>query len=291
MKRSKKLLFSILSIVFSLAACHPQENSQEGIVATVQDTTVATEEAMAVRVNGTGITMEEFQNEQLRLQDAQAQLGETWSEEEQIERILTELVGQVLLAQAATEAGYYVDEATLQAHVDELIADMGGPEQFMSWLQSNHYDEISFRKTLSRQLAAAWMRDKIVSEVPTSTEQIHARQILVKELSTAESILLKLQGGTDFGTLAEQYDTTTGGDLGWFPRGFLYIQAVEDAAFGLQAGQYSNIIESSYGYHIIQVIERSDSQSLSAEALHLLQEQAVQDWLDEKWAASTIEVY
>lgn len=160
----------------------------------------------------------------------------------------------------------------------------------MSWLQTNHYDETGFRQTLRRQLAAAWMRDKIVSGVPTTAAQVHARQILVSDRATADSIYQQLQAGTDFATLANQYDALTGGDLGWFPRGYLYVQAVEDAAFGLSAGQYSTVIESDYGFHIIQVIERNESQPLSADALHVLQEKAVQDWIDAHWASSTIEV-
>jgi parvulin-like peptidyl-prolyl isomerase len=71
---------------------------------------------------------------------------------------------------------------------------------------------------------------------------------------------------------------------------YLYQQAVEDAAFSLSAGQYSTVIETDYGYHIVQVIERSDTQPLSTDALHMLQERALQECLDARWAASTIDV-
>ena len=288
MKKFLSSLFILSLLLVLLSACSQKEQEQQA--ATIAAEATPTEEPMAVRINGTGITLEEFQNEQLRIQDAQVTTGEELSEEEQMNRILTELIGQVLLAQGANNAGYFVDDATLQSHVDDLIADIGGSDQLMAWLQANHYTEMSFRQTLRRQLAAAWMRDKISSEVPTSTDQVHARQILVSERSTADSIYQQLQAGTDFGTLAEEYDTLTGGDLGWFPRGYLYVQSVEDAAFSLGAGQYSTVIESGYGYHIIQVIERSESQPLSAAALHFMQEQAVQNWIDAQWAVSTIEV-
>ncbi|MGV8025577.1 MAG: peptidylprolyl isomerase [Anaerolineaceae bacterium] len=287
MKKTISSLLILSIFILSLAACTQKQQEQQAV--TVAAAT-PTEEPMAVRVNGIGITVVEFQNEQLRLKDAQATLGEELGEEEQVDLILSELVGQVLLAQAANSEGYFVDEATLQTHVDELINTAGGSEQFMTWLQANHYDEAGFRQTLSRQLAAAWMRDKIVSSVPTSTEQIHARQILVSDRATADAIYQQLQGGNDFAALAEDYDSLTGGDLGWFPRGYLYVPAVEDAAFSLSAGQYSTVIETDYGFHIIQVIERSESQPLSAEALHVVQEQAVQNWIDTHWASSTIEV-
>ena len=288
MKKFLSSLFILSLLLVLLSACSQKEQEQQA--ATIAAEATPTEEPMAVRINGTGITLEEFQNEQLRIQDAQATTGEELSEEEQMNRILTELIGQVLLAQGANNAGYFVDDATLQSHVDDLIADIGGSDQLMAWLQANHYTEMSFRQTLRRQLAAAWMRDKITSEVPTSTEQVHARQILVSDESTANSIYQQLQAGADFETLAEQYDSLTGGDLGWFPRGYLYVKAVEDAAFSLSAGQYSTVIKSDYGYHIVQVMERSDNQPLSAEALHFMQEQAVQNWIDAQWATSTIDV-
>lgn len=288
MKKHFSSWLCLCFLLIFLSACSIFTQIRETPTATLEPT--PTEEPMAVRVNGTGITIEEFQNEQLRLKDAQTVTGENLSDEEQMNSILTELVGQVLLAQGANNAGYFVDDATLQSHVDTLIAEMGGADQLMSWLQTNHYTEMSFRQTLRRQLAAAWMRDKITSEVPTSTEQVHARQILVSDESTANSIYQQLQAGADFETLAEQYDSLTGGDLGWFPRGYLYVKAVEDAAFSLSAGQYSTVIKSDYGYHIVQVMERSDNQPLSAEALHFMQEQAVQNWIDAQWATSTIDV-
>ena len=288
MKKILSSLFIISIFLVLLSAC--SQKSQEQQAATKTAEAVPTEEPMAVRVNGTGITLEEFQNEQLRLQDAQSVTGEELSAEEQMNRILTELVGQVLLAQGANNSGYFVDDATLQSHIDNLIADVGGSEQFMTWIQNNHYSEMNFRRTLSRQLAAAWMRDKITGEVPAYTEQVHARQILVSDRATADAVYQQLQAGTNFKTLAEQYDALTGGDLGWFPRGYLYVQAVEDAAFALSAGQYSTVIESDYGFQIVQVIERGENQLLSTDALHFMQEQAVQNWIDAQWAAANIEV-
>lgn len=273
----------------TLIGCQPRSDAAAP-TNTAISTVTPTEEPMAVRVNGIGISIVEFEAEQQRLQDTRTALGETWSDQEMMDRVISELVGQVLLAEGAAATGYTVDETTLQSHMDAVIAEVGGTEQFMAWLQANHYDEIEFRKTLKRQLAASWMRDSIAAGVPTGGEQVHARQILVGDRATADALYQNLQAGTSFETLAKQYDTTTGGDLGWFPRGFLYQQEIEEAAFALNAGEYSTVIETAIGYHIVQVIERSGEHPYSADALHLLQEQAVQNWLDARWAASSIEV-
>jgi peptidyl-prolyl cis-trans isomerase C len=90
------------------------------------------------------------------------------------------------------------------------------------------------------------------------------------------------QAGANFATLAFGYDLSTGGDLGWFPRGYLTQPAVEEAAFSLQSGEVSAIIETDFGYHIIQVIERDENKALTSEARQTLGRKALQRWLDEQ---------
>jgi parvulin-like peptidyl-prolyl isomerase len=94
--------------------------------------------------------------------------------------------------------------------------------------------------------------------------------------------------------LARTYsqDTSTrdsGGDLGFFPRGILVAPEVEDAAFALQPGQSSGVVTSALGYHIVQVIERDPARSVNAENLRLLQDRAVQQWIEQLWSQAAVE--
>ncbi len=139
-------------------------------------------------------------------------------------------------------------------------------------------------------MAATWMRSQVSAAVPAAAEQVHARQILVDSQSEAENVLRQLQAGTAFDTLAYQYDELTGGELGWFPRGYLLQPDVENAAFSLEAGGYSGVISTSYGYHIVEVIEKDPQHALSPDALSFLQRQALASWLEQQRSQSAIEI-
>jgi parvulin-like peptidyl-prolyl isomerase len=144
---------------------------------------------------------------------------------------------------------------------------------------------------LRRQLAAAWQRDQLAAAVPTQAEQVHARQILTIDEDIANQALEQVKiPGTNFAVYAYRYDPQSGGDLGWFPRGYLTRPEVEDAAFALQPGEISPVIRSQVGYHIIQVIAREPSRALSPDARRVLQHKALQDWLKSRKDGSKIEI-
>ena len=72
-----------------------------------------------------------------------------------------------------------------------------------------------------------------------------------------------------------------GGDLGWFAKGGLADnRAFEDAAFALQPGQLSDVIQGSSGFGVIQVLERDPARAVPADQLVTLRQKAFTDWLD-----------
>ncbi len=240
---------------------------------------------LALRVNGEGVPLAEFQASLAQIQQAQPDLPA----EEQRRLVIDQLVEETLLALAARQGGFQVDEAALLAREGELAAQAGGEAALADWQTRNGYTPESFRSALRRGMESAWQRDQILAAVPETAEQVHARQILVLTEDAADLVKRQLsQAGANFATLAFGYDLSTGGDLGWFPRGYLIQPAVEEAAFALQPGEVSEIIQSDYGYHIIQVIAREE-RALTQDARQALQRKALDSWLEQNRAQSQVE--
>ena len=81
----------------------------------------------------------------------------------------------------------------------------------------------------------------------------------------AEDILKRARSGEDFDKLAKENSDEpgakqSGGDLGWFGRGRM-VKPFEDAAFALKDNEISDIVESQFGYHIIQVLGHRQGKS------------------------------
>jgi len=260
---------------------------------TVTATASPTPVPLAASVNGEGITLEEFQAELGRYQSALKSGTNlaTDQSDEATQVVLNDLIDQTLLAQSAFEKGYILDDTAFQARLDQLANQAGGNPALEKWMTDNGYTQESFQKALRNSLAAAWMRDQIISEVPETADQIHARQILLYNSDQANNALAQLQSGQDFTTLAKKYDPVTGGELGWFPRGYLTEKALEDAAFSLEPGQYSPVIQTPLGFHILLVIERDPSRSLEPNARLVLQEKALSNWLQQRRAQSEIKTF
>jgi peptidyl-prolyl cis-trans isomerase C len=244
-----------------------------------------------VVVNGERISIEEFEAELARLQAAQKEMGVSSDLSSQQQLVLDELINQTLLAQGAKEAGFIVDDAMLQERLDELATQKGGQVALEQWQTAHGYTPDNFKQALQRQLAVAWMRDKIGADLPAEIDQVHVIQILLYDEETAKAVLEQVKSGSDFATLAASYDPITKGDLGWFPKGYLLAPEVEEAAFTLlKPGQVSDIIKSAVGFHIIQVVARDTKQPINPDVRLVLQRNAIQTWLENRRNQSRIEM-
>jgi len=242
----------------------------------------ATSEPLALSVNGESVTLAEFNAEVARYTTAQTALGKTVSSADATSAVINDYIAQMLLAQAAYADGFTLDDAALQARIAALTSQVGGAEAISKWQSEHGYDEQTFRSALRRGAESAWMRDKIISTVPNTAEQVHVQQILLYNQDTAQTFLAQLNGGADFNELAFKADPLTRGDLGWVPRGYLLNAQIEDAAFALEVGGHSDVIATDVGFHIVRILARDPNRPLSPDALLSLQELALKKWIDEQ---------
>jgi len=288
----RRLPLLAISIILILSACKASSDTLTPTIAPPIQTSApptATSVPAAAMVNGEIISLDEFNAELLRFQEAQNTLGKTVPVEEAEERVLNDLIDQLLFAQAARNAGYNLENTDVEARLDALAAEIGGAEALSTWLANHGYTDESFHHSLKKAIESAWMRDNILTNVLSTAEQVHVRQILLYNQETADEVQSRLAAGVAFVDLAAAYDPQTNGELGWFPRGYLLEPKIEEVAFSLEIGQPSEIITTEIGFHIIMVFERDISHPLSPDALLALQEQALIDWLQEEREASKIE--
>ena len=137
----------------------------------------------------------------------------------------------------------------------------------------------------------------VAANVPTKGEQVHALHILFQDEEQAKDTLAMIQkGDLDFAAAAQQLSQDTGtkdkgGDLGWFPRGVMDPD-FEKAAFALEPGQMSDVVQTQYGYHIIKVVEKAADRDIDPQMLDYLRSVAYQKWLsDQKTAEATTVTY
>ena len=120
--------------------------------------------------------------------------------------------------------------------------------------------EDQFRDIIADLVLRDKVFEEITKDVPNEEEQVWARHILVETEAEAQDVLARLESGEDFAALAQEVSIDSGtadngGDLGWFGRGRM-VPEFEDAAFALEPGEISQPVETAYGYHIIQVLDK-----------------------------------
>ena len=188
--------------------------------------------------------------------------------------------------------GNFTSEVDYRAELQK--AGFQTPEEYRRWLSDQQR-----RAALQNRLVEKLRSDgKLKAVAPTEKEMrqffdeqraslgnrpatLSFRQIVIspkpspeakaKTKAQADSIVLELRRGADFATAARRFSQDPGskeqgGSLNWFRRGVM-VPEFERVAFSQKPGVVSDPVESTFGYHIIQV-ERT--QPAEVQARHIL---------------------
>lgn len=178
----------------------------------------------------------EMQSQGQSLEDMMAQMGDTM--EDLRKQIRTEFAGYLLAEKLVDFKGPTQEEA--RAMFEQYKGQMGQPEtahtrHILLGYEGNARDP-NFKP-------AEGEKEKLKAEA----EKVHKRVT---------------EGGEDFAEVAKEVSTgpsaPQGGDIGAYPRGNL-APPYEEAAFSLKKDEISDVVETQFGFHIIQLIEKTEA--------------------------------
>ncbi|WHT92057.1 peptidylprolyl isomerase PrsA [Bacillus cereus] len=170
---------------------------------------------------------------------------------------------QMVLSKALLDK-YKVSDEEAKKQVEEAKDKMG--DNFKSTLEQvglknedelkeKMKPEIAFEKAIKATVTEKDVKDNYKPEMKVS-------HILVKDEKTAKEVKEKVNNGEDFAALAKQYSEDTGsieqgGEITGFAPGQT-VKEFEEAAYKLDAGQVSEPVKTTYGYHIIKVTDKKE---------------------------------
>ena len=287
----KKTFFKILLLALAaslvLTACN---TSNEDIVAVVNGTKITKSdfEKTALKV---GKEYEMIFGEEIWTSEVEG--GKTFKEEFDNE-ILNVMISQEIVNQQAEKENITVTDEEVANEMSSYMQMIENVDEYNKFMEENGIDEEFLKNHFRQTLIFDKYRNKIMSETEITEndlrdyynthideykkEEIKASHILIttlndmgeplseeetaKKESEAQDILARIKQGEDFEALAKEYSddkasASNGGDLGYFAKGVM-VPEFEEAAFKLEKGQVSDVVKSSFGYHIIKVDDKRE---------------------------------
>lgn len=164
--------------------------------------------------------------------------------------------------------------------------DFMGEQMLARELAENTVDKI----TISDEEISGYYHDN--KEQFSTGPRVKLRHILMDSESEAQAVLARLKKGEDFSALAREKSrcpsSQQGGDLGWATKGMM-VPEFENAAFALKKGQMSEVVKSSYGYHVIMCDDVEAARQLDLEEVRDTIKQQLKSEKSEETVSALIE--
>lgn len=205
---------------------------------------------------------------------------------------LTRLEEVVVLQQGAKKMGLVPTAAQLTSEKNTFIKQMGGTTLYQQILQATKLTSDEFMQwVIAPATIQPLVQNQLNKGIPMYVKQVDARHILVATKTLATSLATQIKHGANFATLAKKYSTDTGsakngGDLGFFGPGQM-VAPFENAAFSMKVGEV-RVVQTQYGWHVIQVLAIHPKVKRSASDLTTAQQTAFSNWINQQLTQASI---
>ena len=224
------------------------------------------------------------------------------------EHAVEQAIGARLLFDEAARLNISVPDADVDERLAQMKKQVGGAKKFEALLAQQKLTEAGLREQIRSGRRVDMLVEQVVAAIPDPTEEemrahfashqdeyarperAQAQHILVSPAgkdeaartaakAKIEEIRARVQAGGKFADEAAAHSECpsgreAGGSLGWFGRGMM-VPAFDEAAFGMKVGELSGIIETQFGYHIIQKTGHEEETAASFEDVR----DAIRDFL------------
>lgn len=252
---------------------------------------------IVAKVNGDVITKTDLDRELLLFKESLRESSQNPADleaefEKQKEQLLSSIIRNKVMLQRAEELGMSANvEADVAAYLENLREEAGIPsmEVLDQVLRERGSSLAEYRKTIrDRMIVDALLGQFVYSKITLLTPEIEAfyqehqkeftipAEIDLSEIvfltegkdragvrARAEQALARLRSGESFEEVAKEMSegptAKKGGAIGTFKKGSMN-ERLEEAAFALEEGEFSEILEQEYGFQIVKVNRRSEAQ-------------------------------
>jgi len=203
----------------------------------------------------------------------------SWMNEENLVTV-KKMILEDLIAIKLMELKYKDEPGVLPEDYETTAADfldmVKNEEASNAYMEQNGISEEALKEFYISQFYSVAFFNALRAEMPEITDaevaayyadnsdqfvidEVTASHILVEDENLAKELVAELKAGADFAELAKEHSidgsAAEGGNLGTFGKGAM-VPEFETAAFALETGEISDVVQSQFGYHIIKVTDK-----------------------------------
>jgi parvulin-like peptidyl-prolyl isomerase len=226
------------------------------------------------------------------------------------------MIDEALVLKWARDRGITVPKTAVREAEQDYLRDYEGAEDVLRQMghdpahwRSGLRDRLTLRMAIEEILRGVRVeRSETVAyflehrELFVRQREVRVRQIVVARATEATEIARRLKKGEDFGRLAREHslspEAAEGGELGFLRPGQMPPE-LEDVVFSLEVGKLSEVIPTTYGFHIVQVADEVPARELGysevegeirRRLLGAAAQRRYETWLQAQWDDARIQI-